>query len=336
MITSHFSELLRGVQQIWKGTDTLPSTADYPILRDLLSLSLAEIWTTEFWPELLLIEKRYFRPSWVSGYAGGYAATTELWDAVSQGYYQSLRAANTQAPTIAGVENSAYWAACKTSYSAANWATGTTYAVGDIVYYTGTEQYYQCHTAHTAGAWATTNWGRLTRFIRSIDFDQTGQSTIGDVSDLYDDDPRVTWQYESLAYLRHESSVIVRDAVTSAWVRFSQRCPMLTGAVYDTTAGYAVGAQVYYESAGVGDLYDCVATASAGDTPATDPEKWTIVSLPRRFRGYLIWAALAKLPKLESERQAWAQAQAESYLNLEKARLTDPTHQRVRPAIATY
>ena len=57
--------------------------------------------------------------------------------------------------------------------------------------------------------------------------------------------------------------------------------PDFFGDTYDSTDTYAVDEQVYFtDSDGTSDFYKCIAAASAGDTPATDPDKWSKLQIP--------------------------------------------------------
>lgn len=54
--------------------------------------------------------------------------------------------------------------------------------------------------------------------------------------------------------------------------------------------------QAYFAIDGVeGDFYDCIAAAAAGESPATNPEKWRRVDIPAAFEEYLIERAVAIL-----------------------------------------
>lgn len=46
--------------------------------------------------------------------------------------------------------------------------------------------------------------------------------------------------------------------------------------------------QAYFVQDGVGDWYACIAPASAGESPATAPDKWVRLEIPAIFEGYLV------------------------------------------------
>ena len=332
MITVSAQRLFEGVNELLAGETELPPQADFGPVRGHLDLALGEAWQSEWWPFLMRGEYRYFRDLWAVGTT--YNKGDEVYDAATQQYFQCLRDSVLgagQSPTDSnGDERSDYWALCKTSYAGSNWVSGTSYAVGDIIYYPVDDTYYQCHTAHTSSGTlvpdatgANERWGALEPFQRYVDFAQTGQTVIGDVFDVKDRDPRVNHLWNSLAKETLEDRVYVQENVKRVFVQFRERRPKLTGAEYDSASAYAVGAQVYFTTAaGVGNFYTCVATASAGDTPETDPDKWEVVELPEPFEGFLIWSAYAKLLTADGEddRRRAALAMAEGYLVLETDR----------------
>jgi hypothetical protein len=335
MITVSAERIFKGVNELLAGESELPPTADWVPIRGHIDLSIGEAWNSEWWQFLMRGEYRYFRLLWSA--ASSYDKGDEVYDAATQQYFQCLRDAVTgagQSPTdSAGDERSDYWALCKPSYAGSNWSSASVaYAVGDIIYYPVDDLYYQCHTANTSSTTLTPDaaggderWGALAPFVRYVEFAQAGKTLIGDVMDVKDSNPRVTRRWKSIDKETLEDRVYVLDNVKRVWLDFRLRRPQLTGNFYDETEAYAVGAQVYFtpSTAGaVGNFYDCVATASAGDTPETDADKWDLVELPQAFEGFLIWSAYSKLLTSEDEPEERQRAisMAEGYLLLETDR----------------
>jgi len=323
--------LLKGAMELLTGQSQLPGRADYPVLRGHLDLSLGDAWRSEWWSDLMQLEERYFRANWSS--ASTYSKADEVYDPFSQKYFQSLRNTNTNnAPTLlsggAYVENSAYWAESMASYSASPWVSGTAYAVGDKVFYAVTNRYYQCHTTHTASGTLVPDatggnekWGLLTPFLRSISFDASGQTAIGDVFDVKDSDPRVNPRWRSIPWSVAQNTLYVAEASPRCWVQFRSRRPRLKGAALDITAAYAAGDMVYWDNSGAidGNFYTCLATTTAGQTPTSNASLWSVVQIPELFEGYLIWAAYSKMltGDNQDDRRADALATAEGFLALE-------------------
>ncbi len=332
MITIDAERLFTGVNELLTGESELPPLLDWYPLRGHIDLALGQAWNSEWWQFLMRGEYRYFRDLWLA--ASTYNKGDEVYDAATQQYFQCLRDTVTgagQSPTDSnGDERSAYWALSKTTYAGSNWASGTVYAVGDIIYYPVDDLYYQCHTAHTASGTLVPDatggnerWGYLTPFARYVDFSQTGKTRIGNVFDVKDANPRINKNWTSLDHETLEDRVYVSDNVRRCWVDFRLRRPKLTGDFHDNTAAYAVGDQVYYTpTGGVGNFYNCLATAAAGENPSTDPDKWELVEIPEAFEGAIINGAFAILMTADDQegKQRTALAMAEGYLGLETDR----------------
>jgi hypothetical protein len=54
-----------------------------------------------------------------------------------------------------------------------------------------------------------------------------------------------------------------------------------------------MASQAYFVDDGKGDFYQCVAGASAGQSPATHPAKWVKLGIPEQFTPFLVHRALA-------------------------------------------
>lgn len=331
MRTVSAQRLFEGVNELLSGNSELPADADFGAVRGHLDTALGEVWIFEswderWWPFLMRTERRYFRANWLAG--STYNKTDEVFDAATQTYFQCLRDSVTgsgNSPTDSnGDERSAYWAECRTVYSGDNWASGTAYAVGDIVYYTVDNNYYQCHTAHTSSGTliptaTSTNerWGVLTPFERYVDKVTTGQTEIGDTYDVTNVDPRVDQRFTSLTWQELQDRVYVADDVAFCWITFRTARPRLSGAVFDETATYASGDQVYFSSTATdGNFYTATAATSAGEDPDDTPAKWTVVEIPEAFEQFLIWGALASVKEADDEKGAAQSARmhADGYL----------------------
>ncbi len=314
MTTVDAEDILRAMKALLDSKNALPSVDEFPKFRIGLDLALSHCWRSEWWPDLMPDDEseRYFRANWLAG--STYAKTDEVYDAATQAYYQCLRNAVTGAgfsPTdSAGVERSAYWAKCKSTYSGANWVTATAYAVGDIKFYPVNNRYYQCHTAHTSSATLVPDatagnerWGVLTSFLRTISKSQTGRLVIGDCFDVKNGDPRVSNRYTSLPWDATASGILVRSEVTRVWLQFRLPCPRLKGNLFDADLSYAVGQQVYFDNAGtqVGNFYDCVTAATPGESPASAAAKWEVVEIPEMFYGALVHRGVSKMMVSEGQ-----------------------------------
>lgn len=306
-------------------------TAELALFRSFHDRRLQSSWELHRWPEVCRTEERQFRQDW-SG-ATTYAATTEVFDNASNAYFQSLQGTNlNHAPTIAGVENSAWWAGCRTSYSASDWVSGYTYAVGTQVRNAVDGHFYQCITAHTAGgSFDVTKFGLLTAFDRYVGYSQAWESNaLGEVFyPAWDKDPRLTTKRVGLPFWLSENGAqftTLKSATVKVWLQFRLRRPELSGEAWDSAATYASGSQVYYLNAAmtVGNFYTANAVTSAGESPATTPSKWDLVQIPYIFRGYLIEAGYADWLTADGQDSKGTKHEglALGYLELEVDKLT--------------
>jgi hypothetical protein len=314
------------------GPDALPAANEFPRYRNALDLALNHCWRSEWWPDLMRGELRYFRANWLA--ASTYNKTNEVYDSATQQYFQALRDGITgagQSPTdSSGIERSAYWAKCLTSYGGSNWVTGTVYAVGTKVFYPVTNLFYQCHTAHTSSGTLVPDatggnerWGVLTEFDRYVSKTQTGQTVIGDCFDVKDQNPKTHQNWRTMAWDNSENGVQVLEETVRAWVQFRLLRPRLKGRLFSATATYDVGQQVYYPATEDEDLpgnfYEVLVATNAGETPVSNPTKFDQVEIPEIFYAALSHMGAAKvLISNEEEERATIPAQlAEQDLQIE-------------------
>ena len=149
----------------------------------------------------------------------------------------------------------------------------------------------------------TTYWGLLTPFQRYVAFEQTdlngaALTPIAEVFKAWDRDLRVTTKTARLDYLVTNDGfafTTTKHSTAYVWLNYRLRRPTLTGSPFDATLSYTLGRQVYYVNAttGTGNFYTANTTTAAGESPATDPDKWDVVELPYIFREYLAQGAYA-------------------------------------------
>jgi hypothetical protein len=312
MRTIDYSEILRGSAGLagMKWPDDI-GTAELSLFRTFHDRRLQAAWEIEGWPEICLIEQRYFRPMWSAN--PSYAAGDERFDILSGQYFQSLQNSNfDEPPTVGGVENGAFWAACRPSYSGPMFKVGTAYKVGDIVQSPADGQFYQCVQAHT-GAFPPVGpsnyFGPLKAFVRRIENVQvedgtdvgngTAHTVIGEFLRVWDKDPRVTTKVVEIPFLLDDTGAILRTfsghspttaaAAPFVWLKFRTRRPQLTGDAWDSTKVYAAGSQVYYLNGAqtVANFYTANTATAAAESPESAAAKWDVVELPYIFGAYL-------------------------------------------------
>jgi hypothetical protein len=292
-------------------------------------------WEIHRWPEICLVEQRQYRANWdgaatyaaaIAPVAGTYPdnSANEVFDVPTAQYFQSLQAGNiNNKPTIGGVENSAWWAACKTQYAANDWLPGTDYNLADQVRDTATNLFYQCIAPHTSGAaFDGANWGLLTPFNKVIVYEQTGLTPIGEYFATFDKDPRVTTQLRRFPFwLSDAGAQFAVTAPAQLWIYYRTRRPTLLGDAWDSRALYAAGDQVYFAavSGGSGNFYRALSAVTNGQSPATTPTRWQAVQIPYFLRGYLVEGGYADwlTSDGQADKAAAMEAGAGSYLELE-------------------
>ena len=273
------------------------STEDFRVIRQSINRRLQTAWEFDLWPELLRVEKRYFRAAYAA--ATTYTASTatvptEVYFPATGLYYQNVKGSTGVDPAnSSGVTNASNWADSSRSYSASNYSAATTYATGDKVFYPTTDRYYILHTAAVAGTLPTdtTKWGILTDFDPYVAYAQTGNTAIGSVFTVYSKNPKTTTRLDELDWFLSENGVQLVSNVNQVWLEYRIRTPLVYGDNYSSTTVYTAAlAQIYYSSTTAGyrgNFYDCITTTSAGDSPESAAAKWSVVSVPLIFQRYL-------------------------------------------------
>jgi hypothetical protein len=295
--------------------DPNPDSDDSASLNKFIRKWAREAWEKYFWPELTPIEKRQFRDDWSSATTYGAPTATaavEVYYPKTQKYYQSLRGSNTNNAPATGAaltENSAWWAESDASYSGNDWAASTVYAVGNRVLNTTDQRYYQCHTAHTSGAsFDSTKFGVLTPFVRSIDYEQTGKTPVGEVKQVWDQDPKVFETADPIPFDLTDT-IVVRGSETIVYLEFRKRAPDYSGSTYSATATYAVNDQIYFTD---GDFYKCLTATIAGESPTSAAAKWERLDFPLILKEAVAQGAYADMLKEDGQTEKAAIEKAET------------------------
>lgn len=302
MRTCTFQSVLYGVARLL-GLDPLrdlnPSRA--ATLTEYIETRCGEGWKFDFWPEWTPAERRAYRDYYSS--SENITATTERFYVGSGLYYQALRAQSpaAQAPATysAGTwtENSAYWAECRRSYSAdVTWATGVVFTVGLKTQNLDDGEFYQCHTAHTAGAsFDLTKFGRLTPFQRYVAYEQTSKTPMDEVKGVYRKNPRVITEAPApVGFFPSDVGVVISEASAPAlvWMEFRLRAPRFTATQYSSTRTYALDEAVYYST--TGECYVSLQAANVGQNPATvNSTYWRKQNFPLILAPFVKMAAAA-------------------------------------------
>lgn len=265
------------------------------MIRDFMDRRLREAWESESWPELCRIEQRQYRASWSS--ATTYVAGDEVYYPASGKYYCAVQGSNTNNAPATGsplAQNSAWWAEMSQFYSNTEWVIGS-YAVGNRVRYPTTGYDYQCiAVATTQAPTDTAKWGRLIEFDAYIAYAQTGLTAIGEALAVYDYNPRLRDDWDFVEFTLSHNGVQVINGPTVVALEYRTRPPTFTGSVWVSGTSYtASSSQVYYETGGVGNFYNCIQSTSS--VAPTNTAYWTVVEIPFLFQSYLIRAIYADL-----------------------------------------
>lgn len=237
------------------------TAAQMATIAELINDRVLEGWENDFWPEIMAVEEREYRPTWDSGV--NYSAADEVY--YDGAYYVSRQGSNVgkQPDTEA-----AWWE-----------------AVGDD-------------------------------FIRSIDFDQDGETEIGavDVQNcVFDKDPRLyrfAGKVEDVWLNGGQIIVGADEAPLQPWVRFRPVCPAFSLTAWSAATDYAIGDLCYLAS--TGETYKAL-VANTNKDPYSQTTDWEPVGFPQFLVTYVKHAVAADLTQ-EDEGRYKEQARAAAEL----------------------
>jgi hypothetical protein len=262
-------------------------------------------WLHYWWPETMSIEQRSFRPAYDGS---AVVATNEVFFPADCQYYQALQNSTGQVPAnlVNGgyVANAPYWALSQGSYAGDDWAANTVYvSTGDaisIVRNPGDGLFYQCIVGHTSDdTFNPANWGVLTPFTRSIDYEQANKTALGLVRFVWPRDPRVNRGDIPQEFALREDYVQVYGCVNAPWLEFQGRAPEFTNLIYDDSLSYGAGVTRYDDT--TGDCWTTLVSVAAGESPTSAPAKWSKVQMPYVLAEYVAQSAYAMMTDREQE-----------------------------------
>lgn len=206
---------------------------------------LLEAWEAEFWPDLMLVEKREYRETYSA--TANYSDGEEVW--YGSTYYESLQDGN---------------------------------------------------VGHTPGAVGSVLWWVEVGddFVRTIAFDQDGETVIGSVDAqqcVFGKDPRVYRGADLISDVSvYDNSILVsaESAPYQPWVKFRPVCPEFSLTDWASGTAYAIADLVYVAS--TGHTYKALQAGTNKD-PTSETDYWTPVGFPRLFRVFVKHAVNADL-----------------------------------------
>ena len=283
-------------------------------LRDALARRLRSGWQFAKWPDLMRIEKRFFRGAYADGTA--YVGGNEVYYSRDGLYYQAVKgftSSSVSRPLLNGVLNSVYWALAETSYSGADWDAATAYIWGDIVKQPENGKFYVAINAGTNHEPPDASWWKeLVLFDRYVAYEQTGQTKFsqGSLMGVTDEHPKLNNGAAEVSFWLSENGVQVLEEREYVHLEFRLAVPRIKGAVYDAALVYTAttnpltNAQIYFVPAsGVGNFYDCVTTTNAGESPTTHAAKWSKVEIPAVLERYLVHGVYADWLEMDGQKE---------------------------------
>ena len=185
----------------------------------------------------------------------------------------------------------------------ATWEAALNYSAGDEVFHEtsgGVEKYYLSLQDNNVGKnpeTETTYWEVVSDdFLRTIDFQQAGESEIG-AADLenciFENDPRIYPRKAALPDISFYGAAILvgtETAPTRPWVKFRPPKPVFSLTAWVSGTNYAIGDTCYLAS--TGESYKAL-LANTGKTPDQETTYWKPVDFPLLFKTYVKYAVHA-------------------------------------------
>ncbi len=259
-------------------------------------------WEYFFHPDITPIEKRYFRPPYSA--AEDISAGTARYYIPADAYYVALAdqspAAQPPATQTDGnwQPNLAYWAEADPDPHGDDWEDAHNYVLGDKVRNLSDGLIYQCHEAHTsAGSFDASKFGLLAAFVRSIDYDQAGQTPLGDIRYIWDRDPLANTAAQHIRFRLRTDFVQVLGKANVVWLEFRLAVPSWTGPVRSDSSAYTAGQTVF--DAATGDFWTATGAVAPAQSPTSNPELWDCVEFPYYLAEFVAQSAYAAMTQRE-------------------------------------
>lgn len=172
------------------------------------------------------------------------------------------------------------------------WSAAINYSEDEEVYYDG--EYYISLADSNVGKQPDTEtawWEVIEETLqRTIDFEQEGETVIGDVDAqqcVFGKDPRLYRDCDRIADVSvYSRQILVRAdyAPVQPWIRFRPVCPELSLTEWSASTAYSIGDLCYLAS--TGQSYKAL-QASTNYDPESQTAHWEVVGFPKMFRTYV-------------------------------------------------
>jgi len=195
-----------------------------------------------------------------------------------------------------------------------------------------------------AWVWEHDTWQELTRIlevavVENIDSTKTVTlaTDVGDLLAIYDQTPRIGTTSRRIQYFIYDSgaaqfaNIIDPTAPETVWLEYRVVKPDVYGDAYSATVAYSVGAQVYFDTSSntgsfvpgagklpAGNLYNCILTTTAGQSPQTNSASWSVVQIPKSFTEYLARGIVADYWRSEGDYERAAAAEGDATASIDR------------------
>lgn len=165
-------------------------------------------------------------------------------------------------------------------------------------------------------AWESSEWQdlcRVAQFTATTDSNGvpsfTPATDCGEILGVYNYNPLTTDRATSYTYTLYDdgttSKVVLNSTtISTGWYYYRTKVPNFNGDLWNPLIAYKAGSQVYWDSGSstatytpvegfshTGNFYTCIADTNAGQSPATNSTKWSVITIPYIFGPYLAWGA---------------------------------------------
>lgn len=183
------------------------------------------------------------------------------------------------------------------------WDIAENYVTGDEVYHVaadGGEHYYislqDTNVGHDPDV-ETSWWAEVgDGFLRTLDFQQDGETEIGDVdlqNCVFDRDPRI-YRFAGLVQdvIYYENGILIsaNEVPVRPWIWFRPPVPEFSLTDWATGTAYVIGDLCYYASSG--ESYKAL-RPSTNKNPYSETEYWKPVDFPAFLKTYIKYGAHA-------------------------------------------
>jgi len=196
-------------------------------------------------------------------------------------------------------------------------------------------------------AWEQYPWSFLTKYVEAAVTTDTATDVksvtiptdAGEIVGVFSRNPLSTTQALNVSYaLVHINSVeriIVNAPVTSVWIEYRTKAPILSGDAWSPTVTYSSGVQCYFDAgcgtgsfigeAGKpikGNFYTASVTLPVGTKPVNDlgggDSRWGKVSIPHVFGAYIARGVFADFLRSEQQYEDAGKADVDAGVILEQ------------------